>query len=103
MEPVSLDGQALHLLIRDLSPSWIAVLVQFRANRQPRLYCRVTNEVDHLPAHQRPTTPVLHDMAEHAVLDLVPLACPWREVAHRNGQPTLIGKPLPLDFPQAKI
>jgi len=35
------------------------------------------------------------------VLDLVPLARPWREVAHGDAQSALIGKPLQLDLPQA--
>ena len=38
----------------------------------------------HLPTHQRPAPPVLRDVTEHPVLDLVPLARPRRKVAHRE-------------------
>src|SRR2546427_1247334 len=95
-------AKSWQLLSRDLTTGGIDVLVQFRPNRQPRLGRRVTNQVDHhLTAHQRPTAPVLRDVADHPVLDLVPLARPWREVAHGDAQSALIGKPLQLDLPQA--
>src|SRR5262249_7941701 len=56
---------------------------------------------DHLPTDQRPPPPVLGDVAEHAVLDLVPLTRPWREVTHGDAQPDLVCQPLQLHLPQA--
>ena len=51
---------------------------------------------DHRPADQRSPSPVLGDVAEHLVLDLVPLARPGREVAHRDPQAELGGQVLHL-------
>src|SRR4051812_12301345 len=45
--------------------------------------------------------PVLRNMAEKAVLDLVPLGSSGREVAHRDRQPGLVGQVLKLAFPQS--
>ena len=48
------------------------------------------NEVDdHLMTDQRMCAPVHRDEREHAVLDLVPLARPRREMAHLNVQADL--------------
>ncbi len=49
---------------------------------------------------QRPTAPVLCDVAEHAVLYLVPFRCDGRIVAHYKGQVCGVGKFLKLDLPQ---
>jgi hypothetical protein len=35
-------------------------------------------------AYERLAAPVLADEGEQAMLDLVPLACTWRKVAHRD-------------------
>lgn len=49
--------------------------------------------------HQGPGPPGAGDVAEQAVLDLVPLAGAGRQVANRNGQFELVGQLLKLDFP----
>ena len=41
---------------------------------------------DDFVTHQGSPAPVLGDVAEHPVLDLVPLARSRREVAHMDGQ-----------------
>ena len=50
---------------------------------------------------QRTTPPVLRDVAEHPVFDLVPLARPGREVTHRDLQSRLIRQILEADLPQS--
>ena len=51
------------------------------------------NEVhDGFEAHQGASAPVLSDVAEHAMLDLIPLARTGRKVAHRNCQPRFVDK-----------
>src|SRR5450759_2545072 len=95
MELVPPDGQLLHLLVTHLPTCRIVARVQLRADGQPALRPRVPNQVHHhLTAHQGATPPVLGDVAEHAMLDLIPLARPRREVAHRDPQAGLIGQPL---------
>ena len=49
---------------------------------------------------QRAAPPVLRDVAEHPVFDLIPLARPRREVAHRDPQAGLIGQLLQLHLPE---
>jgi hypothetical protein len=46
---------------------------------------------DHFMAHQRSASPVLGDVGEHAVLNLVPLAGAWREMTDGDLQPRFVG------------
>ena len=50
-------------------------------------------------AYQRLAPPVLGDMTEHPVLNLVPFAGAGREVGHRDTQPERIRQLLQLEFP----
>src|SRR5664280_1761081 len=79
------------LFIRDLEASLVGVGVQFGVDPQARLGLRIPDQVHHNgPADQWATTPILRDMAEHAVFDLVPLAGPRGKMAHGNPQPCLL-------------
>lgn len=55
---------------------------------------------DDLVAHQRSASPVLGDMAEDAVFDLVPLAGAGRTMANVNGNAQTVGQFLQRDLPQ---
>src|SRR3954470_13634716 len=62
----------------------------------------MADQVHHdFQAPQGYPTPILRDMAEHPVLDLVPFTRTRWEVADRNRQTDLIGKSLNSDFPQS--
>src|SRR3954463_5695006 len=50
-------------------------------------------------ARERVAAPILGDVAEQAVLDLVPLRGAGRIVADRDRQPGLVGKLLQLELP----
>src|SRR5512142_904749 len=101
VELVPLDGQSLHLLVTDLSTRWVIALVQLRSDRQSGLRRRMPDQIHHhLPTHKGATPPVLGDVAEHPMLDRVPLARAGREVAHRDPQAGLIGELLQLHLPQ---
>src|SRR5271167_1994339 len=52
-------------------------------------------------AEQRFTAPVLGNEGEQAVLDLVPFAGAWRQMANSNGDAEFVGQDLQLAFPQA--
>src|SRR5450756_2806096 len=68
----------------------VAAAVESRAYLQPCLGRRVGDEIDDdLVADQWLAAPVLCDVAEHAVFDLVPLAGAGREVADVDGQAQL--------------
>ena len=56
---------------------------------------------NHLQGDQRPATPVLGDLAEHAMFDLVPFRRARREVRDEYLQSRGIRKPLQGDFPEA--
>src|SRR5450755_3253767 len=102
MKLLFLDREAIHLLISDLSGDRVAASVQLRSNLQSRLGRRAADQVDdHLTAHQWSASPVLRDVTEHPVLDLVPLACARRKVAHRDAQTDLVDQSLQLNLPQA--
>src|SRR6266705_3156876 len=65
----------------------VASGVERRFHDEARARAGVRDQVDdHLMARQRLPAPVLRDEAEEAMLDLVPLAGPWREVADPERQ-----------------
>src|SRR5262249_62189306 len=79
----------------------IGVRIQLRFDSQPRSRALAPDQVHyHRTTHQRPPSPVLRDVAEHPVLDLIPLARPRREVTDRDPQTRLIGQLLQTDLPQ---
>src|ERR1700693_4524645 len=74
MPRAALDVQRSHLGIGDFDPLGIAFLIQFAVHRQAGFGRRGGDQVDHRDAaDERLSAPVLRDVAEHAVLDLVPL------------------------------
>src|SRR5215471_9915527 len=102
MKPRAFDLQGLHLRLTDFDPCGILTGVQRRLDTQALRRRRGANEADnHLATLQRLPTPIRGDMAEHAVLDFVPLAGPRRQVADPDAQATRIGEPLQFPLPQA--
>src|SRR5437867_4733650 len=88
------------LLVGDLESILVAALVQARFEVQSLVRPGVADKIDnHGVAHQRLPTPVLGDVAEHPVLDLVPLAGAGRKVADRNRQAGLVGQLLQAELP----
>src|SRR3954463_14117174 len=101
MEVIALDVEGDHLRLGDLDALGIGVGVEFAGDGEAGRRGRGGDQLDHGQATgQRATAPVLRDVAEEAVLDLVPLRGPGREVAHRDHQAGLVGQPLQLAFPQ---
>src|SRR5262249_2624852 len=96
------DLQGLHLRLTDFDPCGILASIQRRLDTQALRRRRGANKANnHLATLQRLPTPIGGDMAEHAVLDFVPLAGPWRQVADPDAQATRIGKSLQFPLPQA--
>jgi len=84
-----------HLLLRWRDARGMAVCVQVTLDDQAGLGGRDGDQTqDHRVADQGLAPPILDDEGEQPVLDLVPLARPWRDVAHRNRQAGLVGQPL---------
>ena len=71
------------------------------ANLEPGLCRCVGNQIDDdVMTDQSPVAPVLSDVAEHAVLDLVPLAGAWWKVAHMDWRLQAHCQLLKGDLPQ---
>jgi hypothetical protein len=80
MKLVSLQCQALHVGFGDLDASWVVVLVQLRLDAKPLAGSGTSDEVDdRLEARERFSSPVLCNVAEEPVFDLVPFARARRE------------------------
>ena len=67
--------------------------IELRGNRQPSACGRIRYEIhNHARAAQRPPTPVACDMAEHAMLNLVPLTRAGRKMTDGNLATRFISK-----------
>jgi hypothetical protein len=101
MERVAFDVERRHFRVGDLDALHVGVGVEFAAHAQACLRRRGSDQFDHgEAAGQRLATPVLRDVAEHPVLDLVPFRRAGRIVAHGERQAGRIGELLQLDLPQ---
>lgn len=97
---LQLDGSQLD--IWDLDADRIRIGVQLALNLQTCSGSGVGDEVDDdLVALQRSAAPVLRDLREKPVLDLIPLAGARREVADADVQAGVVGQFLQLNLPQA--
>ncbi len=92
MKCVSVEVQSRHFLIAHFAPHRISGAVQIALYLQPTSRSRAPYQAqDYRIADQRSAPPVLADVREEPVLDLVPLTGSWWQVTHRDRQPCLIG------------
>ena len=95
MEWISVDIQSPHFLIADLAAFFIAFVVQPSLDIEAGFRFRISDKVDDGDAvEERPAAPIFGNEAEHAVLDLIPLARARRKVRDMDGQVEIIGQPL---------
>ena len=101
MELIAGDIEAFHLGFADLDALMIAARVECALDFQTGLGRRRADQLDHGKAiGERPAAPVLRDVAEQPVLDLVPLRRARRVVADMDRKSRLIGQLLQLDLPE---
>ena len=101
MKPSRGEIQLRESVVADLHAFGVAPPIQLGFDGQAGPRGRVADEIhDDLVADQRTTAPILRDVAEHPVLDLVPLAGPGREVAHVDPQSGLAGELLEAYLPE---
>src|SRR5947209_14933860 len=87
VELMLLEPHRFQFPIRHLDPPLIGVRIELGFHPQSRSCSRAPDEVhDDRTTHQGPPPPVLRDVAEPPVLDLVPLARPRREVTDCDPQ-----------------
>src|SRR5918911_5711569 len=100
MKAVARD-EALHFVIADFNPRRVAASVEFGPYDEARLGAHAPDELnDGFVVDQRSSTPVLSDVTEEAMLDLVPLAGAGRKVRDADGQPRPRRELLKLSLPQ---
>ena len=101
MNCIELELDAGEVSVTDDHAFGVGVRIDFRADRQSASCLGVGDELDDdLMADQGATAPVHGDEGEQAVLDLVPLARAWREVAYANAQAGFLREPTQLQLPQ---
>jgi hypothetical protein len=108
MKFVPFDGQFGKLIVRHLEAGlhleagFVGILVQLGTNVEPGFGGRAADQIDHdLAADQGTPAPVVGDVAEHAMFDLVPLAGSGWKVTDLDRDVDFVGQPLQLAFPQA--
>src|SRR5689334_781340 len=102
MKRVPLDGQFGKLRVGHLETSLVGILVQLGTDAEPCFGGRAADQIDHdLAADQGTSAPVVGDVAEHPMFDLVPLAGSGGKVTDLDREAEVIGQLLHLAFPQA--
>ena len=102
MEHVSFDIEGSHLGIGHFSALGIAVCVEFAGDGETGGGRGGGDQLDDgAAAGEWSATPVLGDVTEQAVLDLVPLGGPGWVMANGDGEPGLVGEFLEFQLPQA--
>ena len=88
--------------VGDFDPSRVGSLIQLGLEFEAGLGGCVGDQVDYdLVAHQWSTAPVLSNVTEHAMLDLVPLAGARRKMTDMNRHAQIDGHFMERDFPHA--
>lgn len=103
MEVVAFDFDLAKLLGGDLFAGGIAAAVEASVDDETGSVGRVSDQVDdRFVGAKGPPAPVGRDEGEEPVLDLVPLAGAWREVADVDRDSEFIGKALQLVLPDVR-
>ena len=84
VEAVTTDVDRGKFFVGNLDACIVPVLVEFGFDGKSCLGCSIGNGVvNHLLTYKWPSTPVLCNVAEHPVFDLIPFTRAWREMTHR--------------------
>src|SRR6516164_4397927 len=103
MDLMSLDAKVLHLLVRDLDSSFVAMLIQHRFHLQPGSCPGCPNEVDNaFITPKRLSLPGQTDVRKQTMFYSIPLAGPGREMAHGNRNSDFIGQFLYVNLPGSR-
>ena len=102
MEAGSLDSEVVHFCCTDFDAERILPRIQGRLNLQSLSRGGMTDETDDdFMALERFATPVGGDVTEQAMLDLIPLTRPWRQMTDTDSKLAVVGEALQLAFPQS--
>ena len=88
-----MERQAVHLRGGNDDAGRVAALVELGLDAQARGGASVANQFDdRFKRAERTASPILGDVTEEAMLDLVPLAGAGRQVTHGDGEAEFIGQ-----------
>jgi len=96
------DVEVVHVGVRDGDPLGVGSCVELRFDSEPGGRAYATDRLhDGLVIDQGSSSPVLGDVAEESVLDLVPLGRAGRKVRDADGETGPVGKSLELQLPES--
>src|SRR5580700_5648806 len=102
MELITGDVEAFHCGFADFDALLVAARVERAFDLQTGRGGRGPDQFDDGNAScQRPAAPVLRDVAEQPVLDLVPFRCAGRIVVDADHEPGFVGQFLQFELPEA--
>src|SRR4051812_48000693 len=100
MEVLASDAKTVHVRIGDFDASGVLARVELRLDREPGAGANTADELDDgLVIDERATAPVLRDVTEEPVLDLVPLGRAGWEVRDADGEARAVSEVLQLRLP----
>ena len=101
VEFFTMNGECSELLIGNLDALGIGVGVEFAPNFEASVSRCICNQLDNGEvAGERLATPILVDVAKHAMFDLVPFRCPRWIMADLEFEASFISKLLESHLPQ---
>jgi hypothetical protein len=103
VKSVRVQGEVAHLGLGDHEAGLIASLIELGFDAQPGSRSGVADQLDEgLEGAERTPPPVLRDMAEESMLDLVPFARARWEMRDVDGDAQVVGEPLQRGLPAAR-
>src|SRR5437879_6442929 len=103
MKHMGMQREVAHFGAGDHTARRVPSLVQLRLHPQAGRGARVADQIDHgLKGAERTASPVFRDVAEEAMLDLVPLAGARWEVRDVDDQTQVVGEALHFLLPGAR-
>jgi hypothetical protein len=103
MKRIGVKIDSFHFVIGDGAPRGVLAAVQAASHSQALRGRRPGNEIhDGFVITQRLAPPIRRDEGKEAMLDLVPLAGPWRKMADGQTQTGFVGECLQLQLPQTQ-
>src|SRR5437867_923243 len=102
MKRMRVQRETSHLRAGDGTAGRVVSLIQLSLDAQTGRRRRVTDQFhDRFKGAERTPSPILSNVTKEAVLNLVPLARPGREVRDMNAQPQVIGQALHFHLPRS--
>src|SRR5579863_1940259 len=100
MKGLAFYGEGAHHGLADLDAFLVGALVEDASDREACFGCGGGDQFDHgHAAFEWTTPPVLRDVAEQPMFDLVPLRCSWRIMMDAQRHAGLVGELLQFHFP----